>query len=173
MQELYEILKYTLPSIIVFFAVFFVLKKFLDNEYRKSVFDLRKSNLRQITPIRLQAYERSTLFLERIGMENLITRVSKPGMMAEQLHLTIITSIRSEYEHNLSQQIYMSSDAWEAVKIAREETLKIVHTARASTKPKGSAIELTTNIFAELEGIDIPPNQKAIAILKKEVRSLF
>ena len=173
MQEVYEILKYTLPSLIVFVAVFLVLKKFMDNEHRKAMVELRKSNLKQVTPIRLQAYERSTLFLERIGMENLITRVSKPGMMAEQLHLTIISSIRSEYEHNLSQQIYMSSDAWDAVKEAREETLKMVHTARAASKLKGSAIELTTSIFTQLEGIDVAPNQRAIEILKKEVRRLF
>ena len=173
MQEVYEILKYTLPSLIVFLAVFFVLKKFLDNEYRKSVFDLKKSNLKLITPIRLQAYERSALFLERIGMENLITRVTQPGMNAEQLHVKLITSIRSEYEHNLSQQIYMSNDAWNAVKEGREETLKIIHTAMANTKSKGTAIELTTSIFTLLENIDVPPNQKAIEVLKKEVRRLF
>ena len=173
MQELYEILKYTLPSIIVFVAVFFVLKKFLDNEYRKSVFDLRKSNLKLITPIRLQAYERSALFLERIGMENLITRVTQPKMSAEQLHVTLITSIRSEYEHNLSQQIYMSSDAWDAVKGAREETVKIIHTAMAAIKAQGAAIDLTTSIFTLLESVDVPPNRKAIEILKIEVRRLF
>ncbi|HAW51455.1 MAG TPA: hypothetical protein DCX54_03860 [Flavobacteriales bacterium] len=173
MDEIYEILKYTLPSLIVFVAVFLVLKKFLDNEHRNAVYDFKKGNLKLITPIRLQAYERSALFLERIGMENLITRVNQPRMTAEQLHVTLITSIRSEYEHNLSQQIYMSSDAWNAVKEAREETLKIIHTAMANTKSKGSAIELTTSIFTLLEGIDVPPNQRAIEILKKEVRRLF
>lgn len=173
MQELYEILKYTLPSLIVFLAVFLVLKKFLDNEHRKSVFDFKKSNLKLITPIRLQAYERSALFLERIGMENLITRVNQPRMSAEQLHLNLITSIRSEYEHNLSQQIYMSSDAWNAVKDAREETVKIIHTAMANIKSKGTAIELATSIFNLLEEYNMPPNQKAIEIIKKEVRRLF
>jgi hypothetical protein len=94
-------------------------------------------------------------------------------MTAEQLHLTLITSIRSEYEHNLSQQIYMSSDAWNAVKEAREETVKIIHTAMAAIKAKGTAIELTTSIFTQLENVDVPPNQRAIEVLKKEVRRLF
>ena len=173
MEEIFEILKYTIPSLIVFVAAYFILKKFMDNEYRKQVFELKQSNLKQITPIRLQAYERSTLFLERIGMENMIKRVNKAGMKAEQLHAALITSIRDEYEHNLSQQIYMSSDAWEAVKEAKEETLRILHTAMASIGGKGNVMDLSTAVFTILEEEGTPPNQKAIEILKREVRRLF
>ena len=173
MEDIFEILKYTIPSIIVFVAAFFVMKKFLDNEYRKQVFELKSANLKQITPIRLQAYERSTLFLERIGMENMIKRVNQAGMKADQLHVALITSIRHEYEHNLSQQIYMSSDAWEAVKEAKEETLRIIHTAMASLGGKGHAMDLTTSIFTQLEELGTAPNQKAIEVLKREVRRLF
>ena len=114
MSEFLEILKYTLPSLVVFIAAFFVMKKFLDNEYRKLLFELKRGNLKTITPIRLQAYERSILFLERINMENMIKRVNKADMKADQLQMALITSIRREDEHILSQQIYMSDDAWDA-----------------------------------------------------------
>ena len=70
MQEIFEILKYTIPSLIVFVVAFFIMKKFLDNEYRKMQFELKKGNMKTIIPIRLQAYERSTMFLERINMDN-------------------------------------------------------------------------------------------------------
>jgi len=173
MDELFEILKYTLPSLIVFVASFFVMKKFLDNEYRKQLFELKKSSMKTITPIRLQAYERATLFLERINMENLITRVNKPGMMADQLQLALITSIRSEYEHNLSQQIYMSDDAWDAVKTAKEETVKIVHLSMANIGGKGTSMDLSKSIFAYLEEEGTSPYVKAVSVLKREVKHLF
>jgi len=173
MEELLEILKYTLPSIVVFVATFFVMKKFLDNEYRKQLFELRKSNLKTITPIRLQAYERATLFLERINMENLLKRVTKPNMQADQLQMALIGAIRSEYEHNLSQQIYMSEDAWYAVKSAREETVKMIHMSMAMIEGKGTAMDLTKAIFTQLEENKALPYEKGIIILKKEVKHLF
>ena len=173
MSEIYEILKYTLPSLIVFLAVFFVLKKFLDNEYRKQLFEMKKGNLKTITPIRLQAYERAALFLERINVENLIKRVTQANMKADQLQMALITSIRSEYEHNLSQQIYMSDDAWTALKTAKEETVKIIHMSMASIGGRGSAMDLTTAIFKQMEEYGTPPYHKGISSLKKEVRMLF
>ena len=94
-------------------------------------------------------------------------------MKADQLQMALIGAIRSEYEHNLSQQIYMSEDAWYAVKTAREETVKMIHMAMASIEGKGSAMDLTKAIFSQFEENEIPPYQKGINILKKEVRHLF
>ncbi len=173
MEEALEILKYTVPAIIVFVATFFVMKKFLDSEYRKQLFELKKSSMKTITPIRLQAYERAVLFLERINIENMVKRVTKPGMKADQLQMSMIQSIRSEYEHNLSQQIYMSDDAWNALKTAREETVKLIHMSMAEIGGKGSAMDLTQALFQKIEEEDIPPYDKGILILKKEVKHLF
>ena len=173
MSEILEILKYTVPSLVVFIAAFFVMKKFLDNEYRKLLFELKRGNLKTVTPIRLQAYERAILFLERINMENMIKRVNKIDMKADQLQMALITSIRSEYEHNLSQQIYMSDDAWEALKRAKEETVKIVHMSMASIGGKGTSMDLAQAIFEKLEEEDIPPYLRGITIIKREVKHLF
>lgn len=173
MDHAYEILKYTIPSIIVFAAAFLVMRKFLDSEQKKLLFDLKKSSLRSITPMRLQAYERAALFLERINMENLIKRVTQPGMRADQLQMALISAIRSEYEHNLSQQIYMSDDAWASVRSAKEETVKIVHLAMAQLNGSGNAIDLSKAIFLKLEEDGRAPYDKAIEVLKREVRHLF
>ena len=173
MDQLFEILKYTIPALVVFVAAFFVMKKFLDNEYRKLVFELKRGNLKTITPIRLQAYERAILFLERINMENMIKRVTQANMKADQLQAALLSSIRSEYEHNLSQQIYMSEDAWDALKTAKEETVKMVHISMAKIGGKGSALDLTKSIFSHLEEAGNAPYQKGIVKIKKEVKHLF
>jgi len=172
-DEIFEILKYTIPSLVVFVVAFFIMKKFLDNEYRKLQYELKKGNMKTVVPIRLQAYERSTMFLERISMDNLIKRITKPNMTSKQLHLALISTIRTEYEHNLSQQIYMSNDGWEAIKKAKEETLKVVHMSMAQIGNKGSAMDLTTTIFTNMEALRNTPSQIAISTLKKEVKYLF
>lgn len=173
MDEWLEILKYTIPSLIVFMVTYFILKTYMDNEYKKLLFELKKANMKTITPIRLQAYERSVLFLERINMENLVKRINNQGMKSEQLHLAIIKAISTEYEHNLSQQIYMSQDAWDAVKQAKEETVKMVHMAMAALKGKGTSMDLITAIFEQLSQRDQAPSERAMTILKKEVKHLF
>ncbi len=94
-------------------------------------------------------------------------------MNASQLHFAMITAIRTEYEHNLSQQIYMSNDAWDAIKKAKEETLKIIHMSMAQIGNKGGAMELTTSIFSSMEELKRSPSQIAIEVIKKEVKFLF
>lgn len=174
MEEGLEILKYTIPAFIVFLSVFFVMKKFMDNEYRKLLFELKRSNQKMTTPIRLQAYERAILFLERIGMDTLVRRVMKPNMSAKQLELELIRAIRSEYEHNLSQQLYISNDGWDGVKVATEEVIKIVHVAATHLKKEQtSAIDLSKVIFAIWGQVEKSPVRIAIDNLKKEIKQLY
>jgi len=134
---------------------------------------LKKGNMKTIIPIRLQAYERSTLFLERINMDKLIKRITQPNMTSKDLHLALINTIRTEYEHNLSQQIYMSNDAWDGIKKAKEETLKVVHMSMAQIGHKGTAMDLTTAVFTNMEELRNTPSQIAISVIKKEVKYLF
>ena len=174
MEDTLEILKYTIPAFIVFISVFFIMKKFMDNEYRKLLFELKRSNQKLTTPIRLQAYERAILFLERISMDTLVRRVLKPSMSAKQLEIELIRAIRGEYEHNLSQQLYMSNDAWEGIKVATEEIIKVVHVSATQLK-KGqtSAIDLSKLIFGVWGQIEKSPVHVAIDNLKKEIKQLY
>ena len=173
METFLEILKYILPSLIVFGATFFVMKKFLDAEHRKQLLLLRKENQSVTTPLRLQAYERLILFLERISMDKLVLRVTKPGMNALLLKTDLLRTIHQEYEHNLTQQLYTSNTSWDTVKKAKDESLKIINLAATQVKPDASAPELGQKIFEIMTKLDKSPSQIAILILKKEIRQLF
>ena len=83
MEEFLDILKYILPSLVVLAATLLVIKKFMDAEQRKHMYEIRKENQKVVTPLRLQAYERIVLLMERISPENLVLRVHKPGMSAK------------------------------------------------------------------------------------------
>jgi hypothetical protein len=88
--------------------------------------DIRSKSSKTVTPIRLQAYERVALFLERINPNSLVMRMHKPGMSARQLQSDLLQIVRAEFEHNMAQQIYMSPAAWKAIRAAKEETIKIL-----------------------------------------------
>jgi hypothetical protein len=173
METFLEILKYVLPSFVVFGATYFVMNKFLDTEHRKQMVQLRQENQKITTPLRLQAYERLVLFLERISMDKLVLRVSKPGMSSKLLQTDLIRTIQQEFEHNLTQQLYTSNTAWDTVKKAKDESMKIINLAGAQMKPDSNAVELGQKIFEIMTKLDKSPSQIAILILKKEIRQLF
>lgn len=173
MEEVLDLLKYTAPALVVFVACFFILKKFMDNEYRKQMLELRKANQNYTTPLRLQAYERMILFLERVSLNNLISRVQKRGMSAKQFQSDLIITVRTEFEHNLSQQIYVSQAAWDTVKLAKEEVIKVINVSATQVKDDATSAELSQKIFEILLKLEVSPTQMAISTIKKEVRQLF
>jgi len=173
METFLELLKYILPSLIMFGGVYFVLNKFLDTEHRKQLLELRQENQKITTPLRLQAYERLVLFLERMAMDKLVLRINKPGMSAQLLKADLLRTIQQEFDHNLTQQLYTSNTAWDTVKTAKDESLKIVNMAAAQVKPDAQGVELGQKIFEIMMKLDKSPAQIAVLILKKEIRQLF
>ncbi len=173
MKEVLEILKYTLPSLIVFATAYMMLKKILQAEKSKRQQELWLNNRKTITPIRLQAYERVILFLERISAESLLMREMQMEMTAKQLQRSLLESIRIEYEHNLVQQIYISTQAWKTLKSAKENTLKIINTIAANMKEDATALELSKTILEYTAKAEISPTETAIEIIKNEIKQLF
>jgi hypothetical protein len=126
-----------------------------------------------ITPLRLQAYERTILFLERISPENLIMRVNKAGFTCQQLQAEMLHAIRSEYEHNLTQQIYISHGAWEMLKIARGRTIQLINSLSEKVTKDSPSINLSKAILETMVDEEKIPAADAIAFIKKEIGQLF
>ncbi len=184
MTETLEILKYILPSTIVFITAYFLLKIFLNSqeeiqkkELKTKIEELRMQikheDKRELIPIRLQAYERMVLFLERISPQSLIFRVQKPAQTVLQLQSSLHSAIRSEFEHNLAQQLYISKESWALLRAAKEEVVKLVNTAANGLKPNESGIELSKRIFELSIGESNKNTDRAIALLKKDIHKLF
>jgi hypothetical protein len=173
MEAFLEILKYTVPALIVLVTAVIIIKRFFDNEEQKRKLDLAVENEKMINPIRLQAYERLILFLERISPESLVMRVNKPGLKAKELQTEILAVIRAEYEHNLAQQVYVSSKSWEILRSAKANLIKIINQVSAKIKPDAPSIELSKALLETIMEMDKQPTTIAIEYLKKEVRELF
>lgn len=167
-------ISYVVPAIVVFLVMFYVIKVFLDKDYKLKLFEFKQSNLRESLPVRLQAYERLTMFLERISLHNLLPRVRKGDMTVAEFRVALINNIRMEYEHNISQQIYISADAWAIIKTAKEEIISIVNRNSVGLPPDLPSVELHKKIIGELaEQEQETATEKALLQLKKEVMLLY
>lgn len=170
---LLEIIKITIPGLIVFLTAYFIIKTTLQKENENRKVQIVLQNQKIITPIRLQAYERVVLFLERISPNSIIIRLQTPNMTVQQLHKEILIIIRSEFEHNLSQQLYLSIDAWEMVRNSKEKTIKLINSCLKDLDPNDNAIKLSQAIFEKLIETQTSPSQEAINFLKNEISTLY
>ena len=173
MEVLLDILQITVPSLLVFLTAWFLLRNMIRNDQDKRRQELILQNSRAIIPIRLQAYERVVLFLERISLESLLVRINTPGMSAAQLHSALLNTIRSEFEHNLSQQIYMSQQAWEVVKNARSNTLKLINTEFEKAPETATGLEFSRRLLEKVMEIEKEPTKTAIEYIKNEVARMM
>ena len=173
MEVILEILKYTVPALIVFLTVLVMLRNWSRNEdkRRKTEFNMHISD--EILPVRLQAYERSILLLERISPESMIMRVSRTDSSARQLQQELLSNITSEFEHNTAQQTYLSTEAWDKMKAAKNQIINLVNETAKEVKPDASGPTLGKLILERLTELNNPPSQVAIDYLKQEVKTLF
>ena len=179
MDTFFQIIGYTIPALVVFITTYYVLKStlstYMKNEQKLGLIGIKNAEKNTTLPLKLQAYERLSLFLERITPNSLIYRVRKPNMTVRDLHIALLSNIRQEFEHNLSQQIYVSTDCWETIKRAKEETINIINHTAKDLSPKEDALDLSKAII-EYTGKENPaslPSQLALNFLKNEVRKIL
>ncbi len=173
MEAFTDILKITIPALLVFLTAWVLLRNLIKNDQDKRKQELILQNSRTVTPIKLQAYERIVLFLERISLESLIVRVSTSDMTAMQLHSALLNTIRSEFEHNLSQQIYMSQQAWEVVRNARSNMIKIINSEAEKMPVNSSGMALSKQLLEEIMEMEKEPTRAAIDYIKGEISRMI
>lgn len=168
-----QVLVAILPSLVVFLTAFYLIKQFMGSRTSERIADLKKEDHKQVLPLRLQAYERITLYLERIQPGPLVLRVHTSSMDARDLQQALVSTIREEYEHNMAQQIYVSDRAWARVKQAKEETIRLVNLCFDQVGDGPTATELSRKIFENVARLTHTPSQEALVVIKEEARRLF
>jgi hypothetical protein len=135
--------------------------------------EMRKQSRAHTLPLRMAAYERCMLLLERISPQALIPRVDTSGKEARDFQLRLVQEIRSEFEHNLAQQLYISEEAWAQMTRTKENIILLIHKSAATLDEKASAKDLAKRIIEQSNQQERHPAEIAIQTLKKEVKSLF
>lgn len=174
METFLDIAKYILPSLVVLATAYLLLRTLLKEE-RKKVEATALANLRKDTLLlRLQAYERLSVFLERSHPNNLITRVNEPDLTVRDLQYLLIESVKTEFEHNLSQQIYVSQEIWATVTYVKDDMIKTVNLLAASLPQNANSLDLAKQILEHyMQSDKVVPSQKALNVINMEVKRLF
>lgn len=167
------LLAIVLPAAIVTLTAYYLLKKLLDSQERKQIINHKTETVKEILPLRLQAYERIILMLERIRPGSLVFRVSYENLDASGFQAKLLENIRDEFEHNLSQQVYISGESWQKVVMAREETVKLINNAASQLKTDAMGNDLARTLFEKTAEYGTPAVEEARNFLKKEVQQLF
>jgi hypothetical protein len=173
MEEFAQMLMYTVPSVIVGAVAYLLAKKFIDREHQRTLLELRKENQKYSAPLVMQGYERLMLLLERSQIPGIISRVHRQGMSARLMQNEITTTIRAEFDHNITQQLYVSKNAWEYVKKSRDESIKLVNMAATKVNDGANALEYSRELLTMLAAQETDWNQKAIEVLRSEFRKSF
>jgi len=168
-----DIITITIPALLVMLTAWLVMRYLLKNDQDKRKQEMILQNSRTVTPIKLQAYERIVLFLERISLESMLVRINSPGISATQLHSSLLTTIRSEFEHNLSQQIYMSPQAWEVVRNARSNMIKIINSEMEKMPKKATGMEFSKRLLETVMELEKEPTRTAIEYIKAEASRMI
>lgn len=173
MEILADFIKILLPAAVVLYAMYLTVKTFVTKDFEKKLIDLKSENTKIILPLRLQAYERMCLFLERISPHNLVIRTNNPAYNSSSFQQKLLNEIREEFNHNLSQQVYMSDQSWAMVKQAMEETIAIINKSASVVVPEDRGLELAKMIFENLLQRNEDPTAKALKFIKNEIRQVF
>jgi len=170
-SKILEILAYCLPALIMGAIAYFVFNLHIKNENNRRNFLLHKENQKQALPLRLQAYERMALFLERIEPSKLLIRVTPNSPDKYDYENLLVFHIEQEFEHNLTQQIYISDKCWTIINTAKSTLIQTIRKANMSDKVD-SADKLREVILTDLLDKQ-SPSSVALAFIKAEVIELL
>ena len=166
-----------LLSVAITGIIFFVIAKtYFDNQQKAQMLQMKidehKESLKVVTPIRLQAYERMALYLERISPNSLILRTFRPGMDIKTLQIAMTKSIRDEWEHNLSQQVYLTTESWNRIREAKEEMINLINGSAVKLPADADPTSLAGAIFESCAKSKVPTDE-AIEFMKNEIQERF
>lgn len=173
MDIVLQIVLIIVPAGLVFGTAYFMMNKLIEKDGRAANIELKKDRQKSILPMRIDAYQRLVLLMERISPNSLIMRIHNPALPAKMFQTEILKSIREEYEHNVAQQIFVSHQAWEMVQNAKEETIKIINIAGNQVDLTSTATELSSKIFEITAEFKKLPTEIVAQALKEELQKLF
>ncbi|MBC7913887.1 MAG: hypothetical protein H7Y07_07170 [Pyrinomonadaceae bacterium] len=168
-----DILKFVIAGASVLFIGYSFIKPEIEKSVQSKLIDLKKATLETTLPLRLQAYERLVLFIERVNPSNMLVRVHVAGTTVREIQQFLISEIRTEYQHNITQQLYVSVQAWVVMNRIKEDTISLINNTASGLSPEASSVELSKVILTHLSGLEDNPYEAGIMLLKHDMQQFF
>lgn len=176
-EIIFQIALIVLPAGAVLLTTIFFLRKNAEkegqNEMRNLQAELKKQRQEFFLPNRVNAYQRAILLMERIHPNSLIMRTINPGLPSAAYQTELLKAIRNEYDHNVAQQLFISTGLWDMVKNSKEETIKIINIAGKQMHATSMSTDLATKIFELVGEIGELPSEITVKALKEDLQRLF
>lgn len=172
-MKYYEVIILLVPALIVFVAIFLVLRQFLNNQTRMQMLKMKEENAKTTLHLKLQAYERLMLFCERVSVQQLLLRLQSSHMTKTDLKSALILGVQQEYEHNLSQQLYVSEPLWKIIHLAKNQLIEIITHVSTKVPANASSEEFSTQLILFIESQKTNPIETAKSAIKKEAALLL
>ena len=173
MDALIEFGKILIPASVVLYAAYLMVRSFAQKDIDLRKLEIRGKTIDTLLPSRLHAYERMALFLERMSPQNLLVRLNTGSTLAKEFHQVLLAEVRNEYNHNVSQQIYISEEVWELIKNAKEDLIVSINDAASELGEQATSLDLSKKIFEKTMGKSVDPLAHALVELKREVHRIF
>ncbi|HEU5146594.1 MAG TPA: hypothetical protein VFT90_07770 [Chryseosolibacter sp.] len=173
MDALIEFGKLLIPASVVLYAAYLLMRTFIQKDLDLKRLEVRGKAIETVLPNRLHAYERMTLFLERMSPHNLLVRLNTGSIPARDFQQMLLAEVRNEYNHNVSQQIYISEEVWELIKNAKEDLIVNINDAASEMGEQSTSLDLSKKIVEKSMGKAVDPLAHALAELKREVHKIF
>ncbi len=168
-----------LVVVVLIFGFWLIQYSQFRNEEKKRQFELKRESQKSIPPIRLRAYERLTLLLERTKPEHMLMelRAKEPAALTAwsipQVQQYLLQTIRAEYDHNQSQQVYVSDEVWDMIINARDQMAAFIIAISAQLPKDATAQTYATALLTAYSSNGTTPTDKALEYLKNEAKEIM
>ena len=159
--------------VVMIFGFWLIQYSTFRNEERKRQWELKRESQKTVSPIRLRAYERLALLLERTTPEHMLMGLDLTTMTVAQLQQHLLQTIRAEFEHNMSQQVYVSEEVWALIINARDQMAAFVVGITAQLPPNADAMTYAKVLLTAYSSNGLTPTDKALSELKDEAKALM
>lgn len=173
-EVIFEILKFTIPALVVCLVTYIILSKQADKEERLRILDIKSKSSKDMLPLKMQAYERVTLLLHRIAPETMVPRMQQPSLNVGQLKKILVNTVKSEYEHNITQQVYVSSTVWKATLTYVNDLINVINLQAEAINQESPGYELSKAVLQYyVDNPDTINSQRVLEVVKQEVKTLY
>ncbi|MNK30088.1 hypothetical protein D3C87_484970 [compost metagenome] len=154
-------------------AVYYILKGDIQRFFNLKTIELNKETRAHLLPLRLQAHERLIIFVDRINPANLLLRLHQQGIDMATLQAGILSEIRAEYQHNITQQLYVDPVTWGVVRKLKDDTIGMINNAVQGLPAGSNGIEVSKSILQHMATINENPYDLTLELIKKDINQLF
>lgn len=172
-STLLEIVRYTIPSLTVFGTIYYLLNKMTKDNLQIEAMKNRASVKERNDALKIQAYERLILLCERIDPMNLYLRLNTGDITAKQMQEAMLVAIQQEYDHNLTQQLYVSSQLWSILTLAKDQMSSIVSQCGDQLFPSDPPVRLLSMLDKVKKDLNLDPLAHARVAIKNEIDTLI